>query len=425
MEKLIREKILNHLIENKLISPHQHGFVPGRSCTTQLLESMDEWTEILEDNGSIDVIYTDFQKAFDSVPHKRLAQKLESCGIGGNVLAWVKDFLADRKQSVVINGKRSTEGNVTSGIPQGSVLGPLLFVIYINDLPRGLKTTAKMFADDTKVYVRSDEEDGAKNLQEDIDALQEWSNKWLLKFHPDKCCVLKIGKGNENEYQMGDTRKGTRISLKETQGEKDLGVFIDNKLSFKDHTAQVTAKANRMVGLIRRSFDYLTEKMFTQLFKSMVRPLLEYGNNVWQPTLKGLESDIEDVQRRATKTLSHLREKPYPERLRTLKLPCLEHRRRRGRMIETYKYIHGHYDTEKPCFTLAKTNQLRGNSLKLQKESVKSRVRANFLSNRVVNDWNSLPNNVVNAPSVDAFKRRIDKHWENLQTLYEPSCQNY
>ena len=425
MEKLVREKILHHLKENNLISPHQHGFVPGRSCTTQLLEAMDEWTDILENNGSIDVIYTDFQKAFDSVPHRRLAQKLEACGIGGNILAWVKDFLANRKQRVVINGIKSTEGEVTSGIPQGSVLGPLLFVIYINDLPRGLSTVAKMFADDTKVYVRSDTVDGAKQLQQDIDKLQEWTDKWLLRFHPDKCCVLKIGKDNDNEYQMRDTINQTQITLKETQNEKDLGVVIDNKLCFKDHIAQVTSKANRMVGLIRRSFDYLTERTFVLLFKSMVRPLLEYGNIIWQPMLKGLESDIEDVQRRATKTLSHLKDKPYPERLRILKLPSLEHRRRRGSMIETFKFMHGHYNTEKPHFNLAKTNQLRGNSLKLQKVSVKSRIRANFISNRVINDWNSLPENVVNAPSVNAFKARLDKHWEDLQTLYEPSCQNY
>ena len=188
LEKFVRESILNHLMENNIITPHQHGFVPGRSCITQLLESLDEWTRILEDNGSVDIIYTDFQKAFDSVPHKRIAQKLNACGIRGSLLDWIVDFLAERKQKVVINGCESTEGRVTSGIPQGSVLGPLLFVIYINDLPRGLNTTAKMFADDTKVFVRSDNEEGAKNLQKDLDSLQTWSDKWLLRFHPDKCC---------------------------------------------------------------------------------------------------------------------------------------------------------------------------------------------------------------------------------------------
>ena len=132
--KIVRESIFNHLMENNIITPHQHGFLPGRSCITKLLESLDEWNRILEDNGSVDIIYTDFQKAFDSVLHKRLAQKLNACGIRGSLLDWIVDFLDVRKQKVVINGCESTEGRVTSGILQGSVFGTLLFVIYINDL---------------------------------------------------------------------------------------------------------------------------------------------------------------------------------------------------------------------------------------------------------------------------------------------------
>ena len=203
LEKIVREEMIKHLINNNLISEHQHGFVPGRSCTTQLLEAMDQWTNILDDNGSIDIVYMDYMKAFDSVPHRRLLLKLSSSGVKANVLSWVKDFLSNRKQRVVINGVKSSEANVTSGIPQGSVLGPLLFVIYINDLPRDLKTNAKMFADDTKLYVRSDTDTGPQDLQDDLDTLQDWSEKWLLRFHPQKCGVMKLGKASKQEYYMG------------------------------------------------------------------------------------------------------------------------------------------------------------------------------------------------------------------------------
>lgn len=418
MEKLIRETILNHLLQNGIISPHQHGFVPGKSCITQLLESIDDWTSILEEGGSVDIVYMDFQKAFDSVPHKRLLKKLSACGIGGKILRWVEDFLSERKQTVVINGIRSEERDVTSGIPQGSVLGPLLFVVYINDLPKELKSVAKLFADDTKLYCRSDIDSASENLQQDLDKLNEWSQNWLLRFHPDKCCVLKLGKENNHEYYMGSE---TRVKLKETTKEKDLGVIVDNQLSFKDHINSCTAKANRIVGLIRRTFDFLSERTFVLLFKSMVRPLLEYGNSVWNPSLKSLMNEVENVQRRATKMLSHLRDKPYSVRLRILKLPCLEHRRNRGTMIETYKYVHGMYNSEKPVFHRATTNQLRGHSLKLQKKSIKTSIRANFLSNRVITKWNSLPESVVNAPSVNSFKNRLDEHWKNLSSIYEPT----
>ena len=414
---------MEHFTKNNLISEHQHGFVPARSCTTQLLEALDTWTSILDEGGGVDVVYMDYQKAFDSVPHRRLIMKLESMGVKGKVLHWVKDFLTNRRQKVIINGSSSDEAEVTSGIPQGSVLGPLLFVAYINDLPRGLKSTAKMFADDTKLYTRSDSENGPKELQEDLDTLQDWSSKWLLRFHPDKCCVLKIGNDNTNEYHMNKkTDTGTSsIQLKTIEKEKDLGVIIDNKLSFKEQVAHSTAKANKIVGLIRRSFDYMSEKMFTLLFKSLVRPILEYGHSIWQPHEKGLCKDIEDVQRRATKTLSHLKNLPYPERLRKLKLPSLEFRRMRGDMIETYKYLHGLYDTAKPSFDKATTGQLRGHSLKLQKQRCRKNIRANYFSNRINTTWNNLPEEVVSAPSVEAFKRRLDNFWKDLPNIFDPT----
>ena len=146
MEKIVRKAVMDHLQENNIVTSEQHGFISGRSCMTQLLEAMDTWTEALDDHGSVDIIYTDFQKAFDSVPHGRLIEKVSACGIKGKAKTWIENFLRDRSQRVVVNGATSQEGAVTSGIPQGSVLGPILFVIYINDLPQTVKSQIKMFA---------------------------------------------------------------------------------------------------------------------------------------------------------------------------------------------------------------------------------------------------------------------------------------
>ena len=426
MEKIVRKHIMEHFVNNNLISKHQHGFVPRRSCITQLLEVLDSWTETLDEGGSIDIVYMDYQKAFDSVPHRRLLLKLESTGVKNYVLNWVRDFLSNRKQRVIINGASSQDADVTSGIPQGSVLGPLLFVSYINDQPHDLKTTAKMFADNTKLYSRSDTANGPLDLQSDLDTLQSWSDRWLLRFHPQKCAVLKIGNNNESDYKMTKTNTDgsqSDIILKTIESEKDLGVVIDNKLNFKQQIAQSTAKANKIVGLIRRSFDYLSEKMFITLFKSLVRPLLEYGHCVWQPMEKQLCKDIENVQRRATKMLSHLKDLSYSETLKKLKLPSLEHRRARGDMIETFKYMNGYYDTERPLFEKTTSEQLRGHPLKLKKQRHRLNIRANYFSHRIVNTWNSLPASIVTAPSVDSFKRRLDNHWRDLPTLFNPTCQ--
>ena len=214
---------------------------------------------------------------------------------------------------------------------QGSVLGPILFVIYINDLPRVCKSSVKLFADDTKIFTRSDVEGATETLQKDLDRLQVWADTWLMKFHPEKCHVLKIGnKKSDSKYTMSSKDVDSRVCLDESSYEKDLGVYVDNKLSFKEHVHQITKKANRIVGIIRRSFDYLTEDMFVKLYKGIVRPIIEYGHSVYQPELKTLCQEIENVQRRATKIIGTIKDKSYPERLKILGLPCLEHRRRRG-----------------------------------------------------------------------------------------------
>ena len=352
METLVRKHLINHLEENKIVSRHQHGFTAGRSCITQLLETLDIWTEVLDNGGSIDVVYTDFMKAFDSVPHRRLVSKAEAYGVRGKVLRWISDFLTNRSQVVCVNEAVSEPGAVTSGIPQGSVLGPVLFVIYINDLPDHVKSDVKIFADDTKVFTRSDIKENRVQLQEDLDNLNEWSSNWKLRFHPEKCSVMRIGRSEvKTDYTMiGTNPNGEKVihTLKESKSEKDLGVIIDNELSFKEHIATATAKANKIVGLIRRTFDYLTPDTFVQLYKAIVRPILEYGHSVYQPRHKTLCQDLEDVQRRATRLIGNMKEMSYPERLKKLKLPSLEFRRERGDLIDVYKYVENIYDTDHP-----------------------------------------------------------------------------
>ena len=354
METLIRNKIMDHMQENNLICREQHGFTPGRSCVTQLLDTLDCWTEILDNGGSIDAIYMDFRKVFDSVPHRRLLHKVRAHGIQGSVLDWIDAFLSECKQRVYINGSQSQEGQVTSGIPQGSVLGPILFVIYINDLPNEVESEVRIFADDTKLFTQSNEQRDREILQADLDRLHQWSVAWLLNFHPEKCCTLKLGKpASDQTYFMADKNSTSgKHPLKTSKAEKDLGVVVDSQLNFKDHISQATTKANRILGVIRRSFDHLTDHTFVQLYKALVRPILEYGHSVWQPVLQTLQQDIEDVQRRATKLIGHLKDKPYPEPLSILKLPSLEHRRLRGDMIDLFKYVTGIYDASRHIFEL-------------------------------------------------------------------------
>ena len=409
LESLIRDQIMAHLVDHNLLSNHQHGFRPKRSCNTQLLEALDDWSRDLECGNPVDSVYLDFQKAFDSVPHLRLLKKLYSYGIAGKLLDWIASFLIGRRQQVVLEGSHSDWTEVASGVPQGSVLGPLLFIIYVNDLPDVIKSGIKLFADDAKLYRGVPSTGDAVLLQSDLTALSEWSSTWLMPFNRDKCKVLHIGHVNPRfSYTMDG------FVLDTSSIERDLGVNIDEELKFREHASMAVAKATRVLAVIRRSFVLFDEVTLPMLYKTMVRPHLEYGNIIWGPFNRADQKLVERVQRRATRLVEHLRQRPYAERLRCLKLPSLYYRRRRGDMIFTYQLFHNGVDADPSKFFTLADSTTRGHPFKLRKSLAATRVRRFSFASRIINDWNSLPSEVVCAPSLDSFKSRLDAHWSSI-----------
>ena len=320
-----------------------------------------------------------------------------------------------------VNTENSIWHPVLSGIPQGSVLGPILFVIYINTLPTvaSVGTEIVLFADDTKAYRMINNQEDCEQLQEDIDAMFEWTENSLLKFHPDKCAQMRLGKSKESKhtYVMGPQKQ----PLKNSSCEKDIGVFVDEELSFDEHIANKVNKANSVMGMIRRTFDYLDKTIFLLLYKALVRPHIEYANQVWAPALKKHKLMIENVQRRATKQLQGFKDLSYEDRLKELNLPTLTYRRHRGDMIEMFKILTKKYD-EKVCdfVPLANTStyNIRGHKYKVEKRRSKTKLKQNSFINRSVDLWNSLPDYVVSAETVKSFEARLDKHWSNADFKY-------
>ena len=194
LEHVIHSNVISHLDQHGILSDAQHGFRKERSCESQLILTVQDLANSLNEGEQVDAILLDFSKAFDKVPHQRLLAKLRNYGVRGQLLEWISDFLLGRTQSVVLEGQHSSRAPVTSGVPQGTVLGPLLFLVYINDMPDCVSSTPRLFADDCLLYrvVRS-VADAAK-LQQDLDQLQEWESTWLMEFNPDKCEVLRITK---------------------------------------------------------------------------------------------------------------------------------------------------------------------------------------------------------------------------------------
>lgn len=361
-------------------------------------------------------------KAFDKVPHRRLAHKVNKYGIKNNVLGWITNFLSNRTQVVKVGNCNSEVRNVTSGIPQGSVLGPLLFVIYINDLPEVVSENSYvyLFADDAKVFREIKTHQDHIILQEDINKLMVWSNKWLLKFHPDKCVSMKIThKLNHvctESYVMGNHK------LKESKCEKDIGVSIDNNLKFDIHVNNCVNKANRVLAVTRRTFECWNDNIFRMIFKGLVRPHLEYAAPIWSPYFDKYKDQIENVQRRATKLVPGLSQLSYPERLKKLKMPTLSYRRARGDMIQVYKLTTDHkegYDKSLPCMLNYNKDDRRGHSKKLSMPGVNKDVRKYFFTNRIIEMWNDLPEKAVSAKTIVNFEKELDEYWKNQKMKYD------
>ena len=407
-EGFIKDALCYHLKVNNLLSKDQFGFCRGRSCTTQLISTISDWMKCLDERIPVDAVYLDFQKAFDTVSHKRLLNKLKCYGICGKIFNWIEDFLSNRSQYVSVNGKESHSIPVTSGVPQGSVLGPILFIYFINDLPDVVDCSIRIFADDTKIYLPIQSYQDHKKLQNNINALLEWSDRWLLRFNSNKCKILHIGDNNPKyDYVMNEN--GELVDLKSTDCEKDLGIYVDYKLKFDQHINATIRKAKNIAFLIIRNIHFKSPRIMVPLFKALVRPILEYGNAVWCPyTIKDINA-IEEVQRFYTKRIIGTNDLSYEDRLNKLGLPSLEFRRHRGDMIEVFKITNKLYDTQTTnSFFDFCENMTRNNGKKLSKHHVNFKPYQEFFTNRTINLWNSLPGEVVNSDCVNEFKNYFD-----------------
>ena len=415
-EGFIRNAIYNHLISNKLLSDHQFGFCSGRSCVTNLLVTLNNWIHKLDNNIPLDAFYLDFSKAFDTVPHKRLINKLSAYGIQGNLLRWIEDFLSDRSQYVKINNNMSSLLNVSSGVPQGSVLGPVLFIYFINDLPNLSLCPTKIFADDTKLYNEVQSEQDQLILQNSINNMFSWTKVWLLKFNKSKCKVLHLGKNNPNfEYYIGEGTE--KIKLLPDNSEKDLGVYVDPQLNFEIHINETIKKCRSKSAMILKNITFKTSEILIPLFKAVIRPILEYANVVWSPQKRKHIDKLEKIQRNFTKCIIGLKDLDYEQRLTKLKLPSLEFRRVRGDLIETYKLIHQLYDPKSTNDLLSLVPEdsiTRTHNHKLYKKRVNTNLAKYFFTNRIVNVWNNLPADIVCAENLNKFKNKIDYLYKDI-----------
>ena len=412
--------MIEHVKRNELNCHQQHGFVKRRSTTTNLLEALNMWTEAMMHGIPVDVLFLDYSKAFDTVPHQRLLQQVKSFGIQGEALQWICSFLSNRRQRVRVNGQLSDFKPVLSGVPQGSILGPILFTLFVNDIPEEINNIISMYADDTKIYAAIQSDINSSSLADDLKAMEEWARKMQMKFHLGKCKVMHLGRNNPcKQYEM-TSDDGKQHILEKIDSEKDLGVLIDNQLKFSSHCQLKVNKANSILGCLKHTFKNMTQEIFLLLYKAMIRPHLEYASCVWSPHLKRDQDAIERVQRRATKLVPGIRNLSYTERLKFLQLPTLKHRRERADLIETFRIIKQQHEINTDCrcqncpnkhmLQLSDSTNTRGHSYKLKVHHATG-ARGHFFSTRVITDWNKLSESTVSSTTVEQFKQHLQKDW--------------
>ena len=327
-EHIVCRHILDHVEDHKILTNLQHGFRSGRSCETQLITTTHDLLSSFNSKSQIDVAILDFSKAFDTVPHAGLLGKLEHYGIDSKILLWITNFLNNRKQRVVVDGSFSNYADVESGVPQGTVLGPLLFLLHINDLPSCVNSKVRLFADDCLLYREIKNNQDQIDMQRDLDALMDWGSTWGMKFNTKKCNIMRVSRSHislQHFYRLGNE------ILQEVSDTKYLGIQIDNKLDWNKHISTAAARGQSKFEL--RDTAYI----------SLIRPALEYSCYVWHPHKKSNKDKIEKVQRRVARfVLNNFRRKAsVSEMLHDLGWQSLDGHRQDQRLVLFYKIING------------------------------------------------------------------------------------
>jgi hypothetical protein len=372
-----------------------------------LIEFLDFITQSLDSGTPTDTVFLDFAKAFDKVPHRRLIEKMKAVGVGGKLLAWVQNWLENRKQRVVLSGEASGWRPVRSGVPQGSVLGPVLFLIFIRDIDReaGPAEILKKFADDTKVGSRIQSERDAIELQNTLNRLMDWAQKWGMQFNTKKCKVMHSGSRNEKKsYSMGGQ------VLESIVEERDIGVTVSSDMKPAAQCAKAAKTAATVLGQLSRAFTYRDKKIFPALYQRYVRPHLEFSSQAWNPWLQKDKEILERVQIRAVNMVNGL-QGTYHEKLEQLNMKSLEQRREEADMVLVYKILSNkcNIDREKwfdiDNLDAGPITRANTNGIRIRPPFARTDKRKNFFTVRVCEKWNSLPAKLKCAKNIGNFKR--------------------
>ena len=428
-EKIVRKRMVKYLEQHNLLNTSQHGFRQGHSCLSQLLQHHDKVLSLLEDGYNVDVIYLDFSKAFDKLDFNITMKKLKNLGISGKLGKWLHSFLTERNQIVVVNGMRSDKASVLSGVPQGSVIGPLLFLLLIGDIDEGLSCFFSSFADDSRSGMGVKTPDDTMKLQADLNAIYQWAHLNNMSLNASKFELLRYGRDATIKETTQYLSNVDQV-IEEHEHVKDLGVYMSNTASFEFHISTIITRAKEIISWILRTFKSREKTGMMTLWKSLVLPRLDYCSQLWNPSKPGLIQHLEALQKSYVQKISGLRNSNYWDTLQELKLYSLQRRRERYQIIYLWSIIEQKVPNflcnGNPTFRVI-PNPRQGRKCFVQsvKRSLFQTERHNSLPIHGARLFNILPKYLRNFSSCskDAFKRELDTF---LGTVHdEPLVRGY
>ena len=425
LEHIVFHSIMNHVDWHQILVFFQHGFRALHSCETQLISTIEDLAKGLNDKHQLDLLILDFSKAFDVVPHKRLVKKLQFYGIRDKTVNWIQNWLTGRTQRVAVDGESSSESPVKSGVPQGTVLGPFMFILYINDIGKSTSSGIRLFADDCLLYRVIRGEADARELQKDLSQLCSWAKDWQMLFNADKCSLLRISKKKVNlKFQYSIHGK----TLKDVEHHPYLGLELDQDLSFTQHTNQTVSKAQRNLNLLRRNISGCSETTKGHAYNALVRPVLEYASSAWDPYQMTQINKLEAVQRKSARfvTGDHSRETSVTGLMQALQWRTLQERRLVARLAMFYKAVNDQAACHIPQDFPPTTSRTRS-SHNIQYHLPHTRLDCYKFSffPRTIRAWNILPTQLVQAPDTENFKTQLQQHFTSGLMYMVPPKGHY
>ena len=430
MEKCVFIAVYQHLKDNHLITPYQSGFQPGDNTVNQLIDIYDTICQSLDDGKEVRAVFCDIQKAFDRVWHKGLLEKLKGYGIQGDLHKWFQDYLTNRRQCVVLDGCKSTMKPMNAGVPQGSILGPMLFILYINDIITDIVCHIRLFADDTTLYlIVENPEESARIINSDLEKISTWAKNWLVKFSPPKTKSITFSRLRNRPVHPPLVFDNTAID--EEENHKHLGVVLSHDGTWTAQVNSMVCRGNKALNVLRKLKRVLDRKTLYRLYCSQVRPLLEYADCVWVNLTQELVEKLEELNREAARLIIGApRGTRHCLLYKESGLEKLEDRRRKHKLTLYFKmkkelvppYLslrarvppyqpHGHYLRNREDDNVMQTNT--------------SSYKNSFIHS-TIRDWNSLPARYRDLnQDVATFKSKLNSDKPKVPEYYFTGLRKY